>query len=79
MRVAKLHRCIVIDASNSSDPDPAVLYSSCNSSFDLLTQDRVPTAMVLRVLPRSPLPPAIVVTHPFPLNGMRKSIPAVAS
>ena len=40
MRVAKLHRHIVVDASNSSnrdlasDPDPAVSDSSCSSSSD---------------------------------------------
>ena len=32
MRVAKLHRRIVVDASNSSDPDAAVFDSSCSSS-----------------------------------------------
>ena len=32
MHVAKLHRRIVVDASNSSDPDAAVSDSSCSSS-----------------------------------------------
>ena len=49
MRVAKLHRRIVVDASNSSDPDAAVSDSSYSSSFAAVSQARVPIAMLLRV------------------------------
>ena len=33
MRVATLHRCIVVDASNLLDPDTAISDRSCSSSF----------------------------------------------
>ena len=71
MRVAKLHRRIVVDASNLSDADAAAPIVLVLPPLLPLSQACVPTAMLVQVQPPPPgAATTEVVNPPFPSNRL---------
>ena len=79
MRVAKLHRRIVVDARNWSHPNPAVSNGSFKFSYDASDSSSHTSSDSSTSTATPPPPAAMVVSSPFLSNHLRKSFAALPS